>query len=100
VRELGGLLELCASAVLFESLPFISAQIGSNGVFLPAGINNTPASDAEVRSLIDRLGRRAKILQESITDFLKKNAVDYPLYPVKKCGGGDAVDSNLGVIIY
>lgn len=100
VRELGGLLELEACAVLFEALPFISAQIGSNGIFLPGGINNTPASDSEVRSLQDRLNRRAQVLQESIQGFLEKNAADYPLYPAKKCGGKGDKGSISGVIFY
>jgi hypothetical protein len=98
------LLELESTAVLYQALPFISAQIGSNGVLIPQGVNTVAASSQQAKDMADNLSRRIKALQCEIFDYLEENAALFPLYePKNKNGCGDkkcGYSGDFGVVIY
>lgn len=74
-----------AQAVVVEALPFIYAQIGSNGVFMPTMTNNQPASMRDVQFLRTEMTNRLDATRELIESYLCENKQDFTLYPQSRC---------------
>lgn len=81
------LMQLCAWAVYYEALPFISLQTGSNGTFTT---NADYAQNAGVKGtqyLQDQAKRRIQSLADAITAYLCTNAGSFPTYDATNCPG-------------
>lgn len=100
--------EICALAVLHESLPFISAKIDSAGISKSFGPNTNAASVAEERRLAQAILDRIQFLiQEAdvwLTDDSRRS--DYPDYPPNNDDAGECSTSSaqsfsddLGVVL-
>lgn len=94
------LYELCATCCLFQALPFVAAQIGSNGVLIPQGINTVPAPVQQTRDMGDNLSRRIVLLQKEVTAYIEANSSGFPLYVLPKCGKNKGLFGDFGVILY
>lgn len=79
------LLYYTSNAVLYQALPNIAMQIGSNGIFLNA---SNMAENAGVKGLTfwqDTIQQSLDVKKQTIENFLCSNQSDYPLYPTDRC---------------
>ena len=113
------LLYYTSNAVLYQALPNIAIQIGSNGLFLNAG---NMAENAGVKGLTfwqDTIQQSLDVKRQTIENFLCSNQSDYTLYldykcdncegcghtqenckGYAKCGKHNKTSKNTGIILY
>lgn len=102
------LLEYCAYAVLYESLPFVGVQIGAGGLY----VNNSEWSEgtgiAGIKYMSDVIRERLEIKRDSLKAYLCRNSSALPGFVPSAagyCPSGCSSASNdptqhLGMIFY
>ncbi len=113
------LLYYTSNAVLYQALPNIAIQIGSNGLFLNG---SNMAENAGVKGLTfwqDTIHQSLDVKRQTIENFLCSNQSNYALYPdykcnncegcghtqenckgYTKCGKHNKTSKNTGIILY
>lgn len=86
------LLQFCSIAIMHESLPFIAAQIQTNGIVQqnPQGATGLTIKDAQTLQLQHR--DTINDLWYNIEEYLCKNAEDFPLFKKDKCRHYKCID--------
>lgn len=102
------LLKFLSCAGLYEALPFIGMQIGSNGIFINDSHNAQPAGVNGIKflqdTLLERLQRQKELFEKEICENDQfDDLVNYDLCEnyCKDCSGDDDdITKTLGIIIY
>jgi len=100
---LAHLQDICALAVLIKALPFISVKVSTTGVQLVHGHNSENAGIKGVSYLQDLIRERLMDMVTETRQYLCDNATDFPEFDASlcdKCGSGDGVDKDFGIIFY
>lgn len=95
--------ELCARAVLVQSLPSIAYQTGSNGVYQNNSEYATNAGDKGYKALQDANTQAIEALTGAVKQYLCDNRANFPLYPADelcKCESGCDCDTCKGLSPY
>lgn len=100
----GGLGALNARIVYFISLPYISMQTGSNGIYHVETEHAKTVSSKDVKYLQDNELKNIETLSEYVQNYICQNQTNYPLFPASSkcidvegcddCGGLDSESKN------
>lgn len=91
------LYDLCAWAVMYEALPFISMQTGSNGVFTVSTEFGKSEGVQGVKYLQDQMRRRIEQKTDALKAYLCANSGDFADYDTSNCPDvscGDTQNNN------
>jgi hypothetical protein len=87
---------LCANAVLYESVPYVVMQLGTNGLYLIDNEYGKNAGMDGVKFYQDTLRQRITLQQTMIKDYLCASAGSFPYFSASAigCPNGDCGDEN------
>lgn len=104
------LLPYLSHCVLYEALPFVAVQIGSNGLFENSIEFGTNTGLEGVKFIQDTLMTKINILKKDLLDYLCENQAQFPLFcndchckeseECNDCSGTDSNSNDLGIIFY
>lgn len=78
--------DLCAWATIYEALPFVAIQIGSNGVHLPNSEHASGGGIEVTKFLQDQMRRRIQTAQDRLSKHLCDKDTAYPDLDKKAIG--------------
>ncbi len=98
--------QLCANASIYEAVPFVVMQLGSNGLYLNQQDYGTNAGTDGVKFYQDTLRTRLSRQQEKMKTWLCSCAANLPAFdasaagcPVDCSNDENLIYNNLGIVI-